>query len=70
MALEFVTKDGQPFIYSVSISKNGIESETLKLSGLGFEPNVDVFVRQNDGLVLAQKPSDEIEQMIKKLVRT
>ncbi|MBF1463186.1 AAA family ATPase [Prevotella pallens] len=65
LALEFVTKDGQPFIYSVSISKNGIESETLKLSGLGFEPNVDVFVRQNDGLVLAQKPSDEIEQMIK-----
>jgi len=65
LALEFVTKDGQPFIYSVSISQNGIESETLKLSGLGFEPNVDVFVRQNDGLVLAQKPSDEIEQMIK-----
>ena len=65
LTVEFVTEEGQPFIYSVSISQNGIESETLKQSGLGFGANTDVFVRQGEELFFAKKPSDEIERMVK-----
>ena len=37
LTIEFATKSGIPFIYSVEIAKTGITFETLQVSGLGAE---------------------------------
>ena len=65
LTIEFVTKAGKAFIYSVEIGEDGIKSEILKESGLGANENKDVFTREGDTLSFAVKPSDEVQQMIK-----
>lgn len=65
LTIEFVTKAGRAFIYSVEIAKNGIKSEILKESGLGAKDNIDVFTREKGALSFAVKPSDDVERMIK-----
>lgn len=65
LTIEFVTKAGKAFIYSIEIGEDGIKSEILKESGLGAKENIDVFTREGDTLSFAVKPSDEVQQMIK-----
>ena len=65
LTIEFVTKAGKAFIYSVEIGEDGIKSEVLQESGLGAKENKDVFTREGDTLSFAVKPSDEVQQMIK-----
>ena len=65
LAIEFVTKAGKAFIYSVGIGEEGIRSETLMESGLGVKENKDVFTREGNILSFAVKPSDEVDKMIK-----
>lgn len=65
LAIEFVTKAGKAFIYSVGIGEEGIRSETLMESGLGANENKNVFTREGETLSFAVKPSDEVQQMIK-----
>lgn len=65
LAIEFVTKAGKAFIYSVGIGEDGIRSETLMESGLGVKENKDVFTREGNILSFAVKPSDEVDKMIK-----
>lgn len=64
LAIEFVTKAGIPFIYSVEIAKSGIKSEKLQLSGLGMKENETVFARLDGKLSYANKPSDEVDQIV------
>ena len=65
LTIEFVTKAGKAFIYSVGIAKDGIKFETLMESGLGAKENKEVFTREGDTLSFTVKPSDEVQQMIK-----
>ncbi|MGP1491965.1 MAG: AAA family ATPase [Prevotella fusca] len=65
LAMEFVTGIGKAYLYSVEIAKDGIKSEILKESGLGFKENRDVFTRDGESLFFAVKPSDEVERMIR-----
>ena len=65
LTIEFVTKAGKAFIYSVGIGEEGIRSETLMESGLGANENKNVFTREGETLSFAVKPSDEVQQMIK-----
>ena len=65
LTIEFVTKAGKAFIYSVGIGEEGIRSETLMESGLGTNENKNVFTREGETLSFAVKPSDEVQQMIK-----
>ena len=65
LAIEFVTEIGKAYLYSVEIAKDGIKSEILKESGLGFKENRDVFTRDGESLFFAVKPSDEVERMIR-----
>lgn len=65
LAIEFVTKAGKAFIYSVGIGEEGIRSETLMESGLGATENKNIFTREGETLSFAVKPSDEVQQMIK-----
>ena len=64
LTIEFVTKAGKAFIYSVEIGEDGIKSEILQESGLGTEENKNVFTREGYTLSFAVKPSDEVQQMI------
>ena len=65
LAIEFVTEIGKAYLYSVEIAKDGIKSEILKESGLGFKENRDVFTRDGESLFFTVKPSDEVERMIR-----
>ena len=65
LAIEFVTKAGKAFIYSIGIGEDGIKSETLMESGLGATANKNIFTRERESLSFAVKPSDEVEKMIK-----
>jgi len=64
LTLEFVTKVGVAFIYSVEIGKSGIKYEALKLSGLGTDDNKDVFTREDGKLQYAVEPSVEVKKII------
>ena len=65
LTIEFVTKAGKAFIYSVGIGEEGIRSETLMESGLGATENKNIFTREGETLSFAVKPSDEVQHMIK-----
>ena len=64
LAIEFVTKSGVPFIYSVDINYSGITFETLQVSSLGSGENVNVFTRKNGKVQYAKAPSDEVNNMV------
>lgn len=64
LCIEFTIKEDLAFIYSVEIAANGIQYETLKLSGLGSGKNKDLLVRDGKGLMFAKEPSEEVRQMI------
>lgn len=64
LAIEFVTKSGMPFIYSVEIKDTGLTFETLQVSGLGLRENQNVFTRKNGKVEYAVTPSDEINNMV------
>ena len=64
LAIEFVTKSGVPFIYSVDINYSGITFETLQVSSLGSGENVNVFTRKNGKVQYAMAPSDEVNNMV------
>ena len=46
LTVEFITKAGVPYVYSVEITKGGIKYETLQVSGLGKSDNKNVFTRE------------------------
>ena len=46
LAIEFVTKSGVQFIYSVEMNDTGVTFETLQISSLGSGENVNVFTRK------------------------
>lgn len=64
LTVEFVTKSGVPFIYSVEIAKSGVKFETLQISGLGTSDNVNVFTREGEMVKYAVTPSDEVGRMV------
>ena len=64
LGVEFVTKGGVPFIYSVAISKEGITSESLYVSGLGVKENKMVFERKGTCIKYDVQPSPELADMI------
>lgn len=64
LAIEFVTKSGIPFIYSVEIMNTGITFETLQVSGLGSEGNQNVFTRKDGKVEYAVTPSGEVNNMV------
>jgi Predicted ATPase len=62
--IEFVTKSGKPFIYSVEILKMGIKREALWLSGLGEKGNSIVFERDGKKVLYAKSISGDVEKII------
>lgn len=64
LTIEFVTKSGIPFIYSVEVINKGIIFETLQISGLGTEENRNVFTRRLGKVEYAVTPSDEVNNMV------
>lgn len=64
LTVEFVTLSGIPFVYSVEIMKDGISYETLQISGLGTEENINVFTRKKEEVEYGTNPSDEIRKMV------
>lgn len=64
LTIEFVTKSGIPFIYSIEIAKTGITFETLQVSGLGSEENRIVFIRRDETVKYSVAPSAEIHNMV------
>lgn len=64
LAIEFITKSGIPFIYSVEVMNNGITFESLQISGLGSEENQNIFTRQGAQINYAVEPSEEIKNMV------
>ncbi len=64
LTIEFITKSGVPFIYSVEVANRGITFESLQISGLGSEENKNIFTRRGAQINYAVEPSDEIKNMI------
>ena len=64
LAIEFVTKSGVPFIYSVEVNDTGVTFETLQVSSLGSGENVNVFTRTGRKVEYAVAPSDEVNNMV------
>lgn len=64
LTIEFVTKSGIPFIYSIEVNNTGITFETLQISGLGSKENYYVFMRKNGNVEYALKPSEEVNNMV------
>lgn len=64
LTMEFTTKEGSAFIYSVKVVADGIRYETLKLSGLGSRKNRDLLIRDGEKLTFAKEPSEEVRKMI------
>lgn len=64
LAIEFVTKSGVPFIYSVEIMNTGITFETLQISGLSSEDNQNIFTRKDGKVEYAVTPSGEVSNMV------
>lgn len=64
LAIEFVTKSGVPFIYSVEVNDTGVTFETLQVSSLGSGENVNVFTRTGGKVEYAVAPSDEVNNMV------
>lgn len=64
LTIEFVTKTGIPYIYSVAIMNAGIVFETLQISGLGSEENRNVFTRKKGNVEYAATPSVEVRDMV------
>ena len=64
LTIEFVTKSGMPYIYSVEIMDTGITFETLQISGLGSEDNRNIFTRREGKVEYAVTPSDEVNNMV------
>ena len=64
LTVEFVTKSGIPFIYSVEVSVAGVIFETLQISGLGFGENRSIFTRKGGTVDYAVTPSDEVSNMV------
>lgn len=64
LTIEFVTKTGMPYIYSVEIMPSGISYETLQISGLGQEENRNVFIRKDGKIEYAVAPSEDVKNMI------
>lgn len=64
LAIEFITKAGKPYLYSVDIAKTGIVYESLMISGLGASESVTVFTRQDGKVTYGQTPSAEIQKMV------
>lgn len=64
LAIEFATKSGIPFIYSVEIAKTGITFETLQVSGLGAEENKNIFTRKDGAVEYSIAPSAEVNKMV------
>lgn len=64
LAIEFVTKSGVPFIYSVEMNDTGVTFETLQVSSLGSGENVNVFIRKGRKVEYAIAPSDEVNNMV------
>lgn len=64
LTIEFVTKSGAPFIYSVEMDDSGVTFETLQVSSLGSGENVNVFTRKDGKVEYAIAPSDEVNNMV------
>lgn len=64
LTIEFATKSGIPFIYSVEIAKTGITFETLQVSGLGAEENNNIFTRKDGAVEYSIAPSAEVNKMV------
>lgn len=64
LTVEFITKAGVPYVYSVEITKGGIKYETLQVSGLGKSDNINVFTREGRKVQYAITPSEEISKMV------
>lgn len=64
LVIEFVTKSGVPFIYSMGMSDTGVTFETLQVSSLGSGENVNVFIRKGRKVEYAIAPSDEVNNMV------
>lgn len=64
LTIEFVTKTGIPYIYSVDIMNTGIVFETLQISGLGSEANRNIFTRKEGKIVYAVTPSEEVGNIV------
>lgn len=64
LAIEFVTKTGVPFIYSLEINNTGITFETLQISGLGTEKNHNIFTRRGNNIEYNVSPSDEVNNIV------
>lgn len=64
LTVEFITKTGVPYVYSVEITRGGIKFETLQVSGLGKSDNINVFTRDGRNVKYAKTPSEEISKMV------
>ena len=64
LAVEFITKSNNPYIYSIKVSRKGIEAETLWKSGLGRQENKVVFNRDGSKVSFAQSPVKAILSII------
>lgn len=64
LTIEFVNKEGRAFIYSVEVSFEGIEYETLQASAIGAGQNVNIFTRNGNQVEYAVSPSDEVRSIV------
>lgn len=66
VAVEFTTKSGSPYIYSLEVSRKGIEKELLQKSGLGRQENEEVFSREGSEVTYAQPLPKAVQGIIEK----
>lgn len=64
LTIEFTTLSGTPFLYFVRIAKDGIQFESLQISGLGLTPHTNIFTRSERKIQYATNPSKDIRNMI------
>ena len=68
IAIEFVAKNSQAYIYKVSISKSGIDDESLFISHLGKAKNDLVYKRVLNQVKFSFKTPEDIKGLVNRLI--
>lgn len=69
LMVEFIASDGQPYIYFISLDVDGVAEESLMASGLGKTDDILIFRRRRDALDLRGNVSEEVGEIISRLLR-
>lgn len=68
IAIEFIAKNNQAYIYKIAISKSGIEDESLYISHLGKAKNDWVYKRVLNQVKFSFKTPRDIKDLVNRLI--